>query len=388
MATHIEPARLSSLIGLIYDAAIDVERWPAAMEAIRLEIGCANAALALQRLPGGDMILHRTTNIPASYAERMPSYAADVVDQWGGPAAMMALSLDRPHLLSRVNPDVIDPARTTNRYSLDWALPQRLHDVVVVGLARDASALGSLAFGRHIDAGPFGDREEEILQLLIPHLQRAASITRLLELTASEHASLKATIDALNVAIVLVDGDLRILHANPAAVAATGRDEMIHDRGGILGLRDRVAQRSLNAAVRHVARVDDASGGEGIVIAVRAVESGSARGRGGVHGVIHAVALHKTASEPAPVTALFISEIAAQTRAGNEAIAALFELTPAETRVFDRLANGDMISQIATDLGIRTSTIKTHQANIYAKTGVHRRATLQKIASAFSVPVL
>lgn len=63
MTEVITPSRLSDLIGLIYDSALDRDRWPIAIEAIRLELDCANAVLALQSLDDGRAILNHATNI-------------------------------------------------------------------------------------------------------------------------------------------------------------------------------------------------------------------------------------------------------------------------------------------------------------------------------------
>jgi hypothetical protein len=94
MKAFIDPAHLSHLIGLIYDAAIDTARWPFAMEAIRAELNCATSALSLQKMPSGEVLINVTTNIPQHYIDRMPGYAADVLEQWGGADVVAALPID------------------------------------------------------------------------------------------------------------------------------------------------------------------------------------------------------------------------------------------------------------------------------------------------------
>lgn len=94
----IDPARLSHLIGLIYDAAIDTTRWPIAMEASRAELNCANSALSLQKMPSGEVMVNVATNIPQHYIDRISGYIADVMEQWGGVDAVMALPISEPQV--------------------------------------------------------------------------------------------------------------------------------------------------------------------------------------------------------------------------------------------------------------------------------------------------
>ena len=186
MHEPISAARLSELVGLIYDCAIEPARWPIAMEAIRAELDFHNATLDLIRLPSGAALSNVVCNVPPQYLELMAGAGPDVVDQWGGPEVMLALPLDRPAVLTRVNPD-FDHETTTNPYYTAFARPQGIIDALAIGLARDARAIGSLSFGRHESAGPIGDREVEIAHLLVPHLQRAATINRMLEVLPSRN---------------------------------------------------------------------------------------------------------------------------------------------------------------------------------------------------------
>ena len=214
--------RFSQIVGLIYDAALDRTGWPIVMEMIRVELNCCNATLDLQLLPSGDVVSNITTNIPSKYVVMMKSAGADVLEGWGGPELVSGLPLDCPAILTRVNPS-FDIHTTTNRYYLEFAKPQGIVDVLAIGLARDAQALGSMSFGRHRTAGQFGDREVAIAQLLVPHLQRAATINRMLDHAALAQASLEAALDALTAPVMLVGADLRIVHSNAAAVEVLSR---------------------------------------------------------------------------------------------------------------------------------------------------------------------
>lgn len=378
-AARIDPARLSELIGLIYDAAIDTRKWSIAMDAIRVELRCAIAAFSLQ-MPVGTIAVSVTTNIPQRYVDVMARYIPDVIDQWGGIAALQTRPLDQPHILSRINPDECDFTRTTNRYSLEWRKPQGLVDVIAVGLARDERAMGSMQFARHADVGLIGEREIEIMSLLVPHLQRAATINRMLDLSAVAHATFEAAIERLSVPVVLTDEQLRIVYANSAGRQMLARGDLIDDRRGVLATATKPGTRALEIAIARASTDISTLGRKGLGIPVRP--------DGGPNGALHVLPLRQgSALAPGAVIAVFVAHTDTPFIAPTEIVSALFELTPAEARVFGLIAAGLSVAETAVELGVEQSTVKTHMLRVYDKTGVRRRSELQRMASSLVLPV-
>ncbi|MDF0490313.1 LuxR C-terminal-related transcriptional regulator [Sphingomonas sp. H39-1-10] len=377
---QIDPTRLSELIGLIYDAAIDTTRWPIAMEAIRAELNCANSALTLQKMPKGEFLVNVATNIPQHYIERMTDYPADVLELWGGADVLIVQPISEPLILSRINPIATNYERSTNRYSLEWAKPQGLSDVIAISLARDVEALGAIAFARHVDAGPIGEREEQIVRLLIPHLQRAATINRMLDLSAIAKATFEAAIDTLTIPVLLADDLMQIVYANPAARRMLERGDLIREQDGRLSAATKPVTRALEVAVERAAADVGTLGRSGLGIPVRR--------EGGAIGAVHVLPLRQGAAlAPRAVVAIFVAHTGTAFVAPTEIVAALFALTPAESRVFDHIVAGQTVSETAAALGVEASTVKTHLLRVYEKTGVRRRSELQQMASALSLPI-
>lgn len=73
--------------------------------------------------------------------------------------------------------------------------------------------------------------------------------------------------------------------------------------------------------------------------------------------------------------------------AQGETIAALFDLTPAETRVYTAIADGRTLGETAKKLGISLATAKTHLLRLFAKTGTRRQAELVRLAGSFAAPL-
>ena len=69
-------------------------------------------------------------------------------------------------------------------------------------------------------------------------------------------------------------------------------------------------------------------------------------------------------------------------------VAALFDLTPAEARVFQKVASGASPTEIATEFGAGVSTVRTHLIQIFAKTGCHRQAELVALAASLKLPIV
>ena len=61
------------------------------------------------------------------------------------------------------------------------------------------------------------------------------------------------------------------------------------------------------------------------------------------------------------------------------ALAAVFGLTPAESRVAALLALGGTAADVATSLGVSESTIRTHVRNVLAKLGVASKTELVRL---------
>src|ERR1700743_2645730 len=118
------------------------------MEAIRTELACHNATLDLVALPSGTLLTSATTNVPPVYLPLLAQAGPDVVEQWGGEQTLRALPVERPAVMSRVNP-TFPAGMENNHYYRAFAEPQGLVDVIAVALARDGRAMGATALGRH-----------------------------------------------------------------------------------------------------------------------------------------------------------------------------------------------------------------------------------------------
>ncbi|ODT83759.1 MAG: hypothetical protein ABS76_02285 [Pelagibacterium sp. SCN 64-44] len=369
MTSPIAPERLSELIGLIYDCALDPDLWPAAMEAICARLNLRTGVISLIDMARGHPLLAASTGFDAGWLERLPEYSEGLMPMWGGESTIRNLPLEEPAVLSRINPDAIAPD-STDRFHLGFNRPQGFVDAIAIALTRDESAIGTIGFNRHADFGLIGPCEIETMRLLVPHLQRAVAISRVLEMRRLAQQSLEDVLDGLDLPLVLVEADLQPRFLNAAAQTLLARHDFLLHTGAGLRFSDGATQRRLLAVMTDL--LEGAGAASPFGLAFRDSQQNP--------WLVHLLPLHRKTStrQHSPNQRLFALIFSAFSRTDSEAalqaLAALYELTLAETRVLRLLCAGHPVRRIAAQLGIAPSTAKSHMLRIYEKTGLHRQA--------------
>jgi DNA-binding CsgD family transcriptional regulator len=268
-----------------------------------------------------------------------------------------------------------------NRFFQEWVNPQGLVDCIAIAVSRDERVVGHVAWGRHETDGPIEDHEITTLRLLAPHFRRAVTISGLMDMQSLASASLARTLDALTVAVYLVDGDLSIVHANTLAHERLKEGQPVARREGKLRFQSTTIQATLADAVMRAASGDVAIGQRGIGVPLLE--------RDGSAAVAHVLPLARSdlrsGLEQRAKAAVFIASSAAAPSMPAAALAHIYDLTPAETRVFELVASGRTLAEIAPHLGIALATVKSHLQRLFEKTGTARQAELVRLAASLSL---
>ena len=379
MQQPISNEALSELVGSIYDCAIDPARWPETLVLMGEKLGFRAATLGLYALPSGKFVLDICTGIEEPWLTMMKNTTADAVEDWGGESVYRNFPMQEPAVRSRVSPY----ARTgeESRFIREWARPQGLIDNVTIIVARDASLLGAVTFGRHESQGPVGEREIELARLLIPHLQRAVTITQMLDYRTAEAATFEAVIDQLLAPVFLIAADMKIVHANRAARALLETGDFLEARGGALAPRALGVAAALETAIAQAAADESGMQRKGFGI--------PAQSSGGEPRALHVLPLRfggfRPGIAPSAVAAVFVAPTPVAPT-DRDLLTELFGLTQAEARVLERIAAGRTVADAAAELDIAPATVKTHLLRLFEKTGVNRQADLAALASSFALP--
>lgn len=223
---------------------------------------------------------------------------------------------------------------------------------------------------------PFDEFDRQKMNLLCPHIQRALQLRESLSMSEQRTALSLDVLNGLEVGVVLLAADCRILFANKVAESA---------------LREKCSPLVCDARLRPL----DFSEAFEFELMVSEVAKTSA-GLGTNSGGIFYLTLSATAKFPvlvspiksgtvsfstvAPAAIVVCSNPHATINIAEQMLARRFDLTHAEARLYAALIAGHEIVDYAEQQKVSVGTVKTHLKSIFDKTGCHRQVDLVRIA--------
>lgn len=373
--------KFSDLIGAIYDCVIAPERWTEVLDEICAEFGFATGALSVASLSNMKAVVNAVSGSDLTQmTQNAIGYGPDIIELWGGAERIQQYPLGEPIVQSQaVRREII----SGNRYYREWALPKGLFDAVAVGLVRDRTMVGNAIFSQHESAGPIDDAQLDGLRLLAPHIRRAVTISNLFDMKTVEAATFAATVEALTVGVVLAGEDAKIVHTNTAATAMLEAGDPIVERDGRIAVQSATTTTSLQSAIAQAAKDEAALGQKGIGIPIL-------RSSGDLL-VIHVLPLRRGPMRARlaqrAAAALFVASASGPPQMSHVALNQLYDLTPAEIRIFELICEGHTRAAISGLLGVSIATVKSHLLHVFEKTGCRRQVDLVRLAKSLTFPV-
>jgi DNA-binding CsgD family transcriptional regulator len=259
--------------------------------------------------------------------------------------------------------------------------PRGIIDAVWLMVVRERDRMGSISLSRHESAGAVTDRDLQVIELLAPHLRRAVAISDVLNMQTIKMGTFEGAFDLLKAGALFVDHDCKIVYANRAARAMLEKGspiQSVHDE-----LKTLLSQTTAALKKAVAVTMEPATGRLGIGVPVPQSDGDPA--------YIHVLPLMtgdtRSRLVPRASAALFVTVKDGGTAPPAEAIAAVFDLSPAEIRVLQGLLAGRAPADIADDLGLATPTVRTHLKNIYAKTGTAGQSDIMRLGAQLASPV-
>lgn len=373
-----DEAGLLELVGSIYEAALEPERWDGVLRSLALAVGAERGLLA----PGPP---------PSAQAELLGAFELDgdafrpYYEHYGPRDPLMPMG-------TTFAPDEpFDTQMLLARSGMGWAEFRRteiygeflreLGTPAVLGghLPLDRNTFAALGLYRRKEEG-WDAAEHALLRRVLPHLHRALQLVYRMDLLRDRLAATRELVDALACGAILVDGRGRILQSNRKAHdLATAGDGLRLASEGISashGPSARRLRRLVLDAARTGAGRGSAAGG--------AVALERPSGRRPLQAFVSPLARRGAARRwgTGACALVLVSDPEETPPPCEELLRGLWGLTHAEARVAAEVASGADLDRVGDALGIRRETVRNHLKRIYEKTDTHRQAELVRLVHA------
>jgi DNA-binding NarL/FixJ family response regulator len=374
-AVTSELIELSAVIGDIYDAAVEPALWQQALASICAYVGGSSAVLfwhdaAKQQA----QVLHLFNEDPLytrlyfeKYLPMNPLF----------PAASF-LATGAVHGAT----DIIPQAELEQtRFYREWLEPQGIVDSLAVNLEKGVARSSFFSVRTDAAYGMADEAMRQRLAALVPHLQRAVAVGRLLDQgkTAGHAVStLSETLDHVEAAVFLVGADGAITFINDPAKTMLEQATLVQVRNNELRVIASDADQILRDVIASAAKGDASLGTRGVAVPL----TDNATNQWFAHVLPLTSGRRQEAGEAnTAVAAVFIRNTAPNAPPPLEAIAKLYKLTAGEARVLDAVLKVRGVKAMADRLGLSQATVKTHLHNVFRKTGTSRQGDLMKLVA-------
>ncbi|MGY4507680.1 helix-turn-helix transcriptional regulator [Bradyrhizobium sp. USDA 3650] len=371
--TILHANRFSSLVGEIYDAAVDPALRSGVLEQVSHFVGGCAVTILSRDAARLSIEIHEHFGSESRFRQLYRDRYVEL-----DPLLDRHLTLAAEQTIGVA--DIMSQADfLATSFYREWVEPQGAIDLATVALEKSDTRTTILQVLRHRSRGLVDEPMRERMRLLAPHLQRSRIMGRQIRARAHTVDDLADVLDGLSTAICLLDADGRVVHANAACRG------LFADASLLAMVGDRIVARNTQTdkIFRGLCEID---AGSETRAAPRQIEL--ATSVDGQHYLLHAFPLKRDRipSRDAAATVLFVQKASAATWLAADAIAAAFRLTPSELRVLMAIIEIGGVPDIAAKLGIAETTVKTHLGRLFEKTGAGRQADLVKIATGFAVP--
>lgn len=331
------------IIGEIYDAAGDVDRWAICLQSIRDLFGATAAHLIHHDHRSHNGGISAAAGLdPAAVHAYVTHYHA--VDPWALNVKLDVIAVGSVVLGQSL---IAHGDMLKTEYYDGLGKPHDLTRAMTSFLERPSSTVSAnLSINRSDRAQEFTVHDVRLMRLLVPHLQRALALHRRFGRIDAHRSAAVSVIDRLSYGVILVDVRLQPVLVNTMA------DQILREQDGLV--LDRDALRASNAAQATALRQLIASAAavtRGISVSMPdgAMTIGRRSPREPLHVLVTPVSTRNeyAGGEGLAVAAIFVTDPTRTRRPNESVLQTLYGFTPAEARVAAALASGLTVQQIA-----------------------------------------
>ena len=362
------------LIGLIYEAALQPDRWAACLEAIGETVGGHALSLAHYDSTKSIANLEVTARFdPKAIQEYREHFASR--DPWA--KAGREHNLFRPGVVALGTDFLPDEVYEETDFWKDYGSRYGISGGVTAVLAAEGSLLALFNVSR-LPGRVFGEPERVLIKTLAPHFVRALEVHRRVAEAEAHARAAEDVLNRLSQNVVVLGPDGRAVFVNQAATRLfAAPDGLMLERNELRAARahDTTKLRAVIARALQQASGRDASAPDEPMLVTRPSMKRSLQ----VLVAPLRSAPHAAASFPQAATLVFVTDPEAQALSSETLLAELFGLTPAEARFASILLTDRTVAEAAEELGVSTSTARTHLHSLFEKTGTHQQSHLVRL---------
>lgn len=369
------------ILGDVYDCAVNPDLWPQTLERIRATLGCAYvmfgyADLSLPTSDGIAMQKLRSTSWDMSWFEKLERLLPSIpgIDEY------WRVGVDVPW--SQM--DYFDEAQfQKTEFYQEWVRPQGLRDGMNIAYYDRKLLRGIFSLTTTEGSPLIGAREKDFAARISPHIRRAVSINSMVDRSNLAMTLYRQVLDALSVAVMIVDGGGRLVYANALADALLSKGDLLAFHNGHVRARRMEGMADhLQLAIAKAAHGAGTLGISGIGVPLTGPE--------GERASAYVLPLDgkDLRKEMSPGhAAIFVAQRKEQQPMAVEILRTIFGLTPSEAKVAYAMARGEAPGAVAAAQGTTVNAVRYHLKNAYAKVGVNDKTALAARVTALIPPV-
>lgn len=368
---------LNSLVGAIYDAALDETRWAGVLDEFDALFQSKHSTVTFY-----DSLNPRRTKFWICNVSNRPEVAARYVDEYIGmdmaSARIHASAIpDGSVLAVKLSPD-LPGFEDPDYYQFCTAtLDVRYRMASKLMISNYSIAMTSVNRGEELPA--YSEQDQELYRVLTPHLARAFRIHQQLSIATLRHAQLMQTFKHIEQGVILLDSDIRLVFANEEA----GRI-LQHHPALKLGRFNKL-KAAVPSEDQQLARImDDVLCGR-LMVAGRAAPSLALHCDQRIHPLrlvilpLLASGLDSAFAKEGISLAIFVTDVERDLVLPSAYLQDAYQLTVAECEVAMGLVNGMSIAQLAAQRGVAEATVRWQVKCLLSKTGTGTQAELVRL---------
>ena len=368
-------ARIIPLIERIYDAAAHPHRWNDFISALSRELGDPAIVMNLEIPNRLDSAISYRIHSEEHFAKVFADLAIRGEVPW--PMTKMA-EIDRfvwseEYLTS----DELEKTEVYRRYMQpqDFLSEGQCGHVLAEADGRPLAAIGIY---RRKGGRPITPSDAMLLDPLVPHLRNAYAIHCELSEARYRHLVTSEAIDRFPIGVLFIDRELQVVDSNRAADRIAAHRDGFSIIRGVPQATGSVSAAGFLSLLGWGVKADATAGVRGSTFSVQRPS-----GRQPYQALVAPLLSAPVATQPGrPVAVVFIADPEDQQLRMPHLLAALYNLTGAESDLAVLLSAGHSIEDAAKARNVTANTVRSQLKKVFAKTGVSRQTDLVRLLTA------